>query len=201
MAKKRTKYPAYKHVKAHSILNGLHDDYVLTTEEYGLLYEFFVTYSLCGAQSMKKRNISDYGWEGSITKSGLKKELLKHLALDSNENFMFLNDKDKTKAKVENKFKSVGLQDGNEFDFNYEHAVIGRTNENNAYFKLFYRIRDGFAHGRYILILTEKNEKMIIIQDNDAHTVSARIVIKLITLLEIIKVIDKNNILIFNPKV
>ena len=195
---KKTKYPSYKYVRAHSLLSGLSDEYQLTKNEYGLLYEFFVTYSISGKQSAKKRTFSDYGWSGSITKSGLKLQLSTILELDKNTNFVFLNDKDTKSKKVSAKFKTVSLEDGAIFDFDYEHAVIGRTNENSNYAKLFYRIRDGFAHGKFILKLSNAGERMVVIQD-DGRCVSARIVIRLATLIDLIKVIDKNHILIFNP--
>lgn len=200
MAKKRRKYPSYKLVKAHSLLVGLSDEYKLTEEEYGLLYEFFVTYSLSGNQSYKKRKINDYGWAGSITKSGLKNQLSKILDLDKNSNFVFLNDKDDTSKKVVDRYKSVTLEDGAAFDFNYEHAVIGRTSADNKFTKLFYRIRDGLAHGKYILKLSSTNEKMVVIQDDGNNAVTARIIIRLDTLIRIVKTIDKKHILIFNAQ-
>ena len=198
MEGKKRKYPSYRLVKAHSMLAGLSDEYKLSEEEYGLLYEFFVTYSLCESQSCKKRKINDYGWSGSITKSGLKPQLSKILDLDKNSNFVFLDDKDKNSKKVAAKYKSVSLEDGAAFDFDYEHAVIGRTRADNKYTKLFYRIRDGLAHGKYILKLSSTKEKMVIIQDDGNNAVSARIIIKLDTLIRIVKTIDKNHILLFN---
>lgn len=200
MKKTKRKYPSYKYIKAHSLLKGLSDEYQLTEEEYGLLYEFFVTYSLCNGQSAKRRKFADYGWEKSITKSGLKTELKKILELDKNPNFVFLDDKDKTSKKVALKFKSVGLEDGAKFDFDYEHGVVGRTKADNHYLMLFYRIRDGLAHGKYILKMSSMNERMFVVQDDGNSAVSARIIIKIDTLLCIIKTIDKNKILQFNSE-
>lgn len=200
MPKKKTKYPSYRYFKAQSILNGLSDEYVLSKDEYGLLYEFFVTYSLCKGQSVRYRTFRDYGWNESITKSGLKQRLSTILELDKNPQFVFLDNKDNTSKKIASKFKAVKLENGALLNFDYEHGVIGRTQAGNHYTKLFYRIRNGFAHGKYILKFNDNGEKVIIIQDDGNNSVSARIIIKLDTLLNIIKTIDRNHILAFNPK-
>lgn len=63
------------------------------------------------------------------------------------------------------------------------------------YLKFFYRIRNGFAHGKYCLRLSEDNIKMVIIQDNDKYNVTGRIVVRLSTLLNFINEIDINNLI------
>ncbi len=52
----------YPYVIRNSILYGLTDEYSLSKEEYYLLYSFFVTHSMCGTQSAKKKSFVDYGW-------------------------------------------------------------------------------------------------------------------------------------------
>ena len=52
----------YKYIKNNSILGDLHDDYHLSQEEFYKLYSFYVTFSMCGNQSAKKRTFMDYGW-------------------------------------------------------------------------------------------------------------------------------------------
>lgn len=88
-------------------------------------------------------------------------------------------------------FKKFDLPDGRLQNPDYERAVISKTQGDNKYFKLFYRIRDGFAHGSFSLRLNSKNNKMIVIQDQDKDNVTARIVIGLETLISIIKIIDR----------
>ena len=87
------------------------------------------------------------------------------------------------------------LNDGFVADLSFERCVIGKTSENNKYLKLFYRIRDGFAHGKYCLRLSEDNVKMVVIQDDNGNNVTGRIVIRLSTLLNFITEIDINNLI------
>lgn len=77
----------------------------------------------------------------------------------------------------------------------FERCVIGKTNATNKYLKLFYRVRDGFAHGKFCLRLSEENIKMVIIQDDDGHNVTGRIVIQLSTLIAFITAVDINHLI------
>ena len=197
MAKRTQTYP-YK--IADSILYNQSDEYAFSISEYYLLYSFYVTYSCCGTQSGKKRSFSDYGWTsfsrpnfGNTVPNKaiyLKDNLSEIIDLDNRNKFIFTSDIDDVGAC----FKQVDLDDGKLSDFHTERAVITRTSESNRYLKLFYRVRDGFAHGKFFLKLYN-DEKIVIIQDDDGHNVTGRIVIKLNTLIKMIKIIDKNNLL------
>lgn len=199
MAKSTQTYPYRKNA---SILHNQMDDYSLSESEFYRIYSFFVTYSCCGNQSMKKRCFADYGWNCFArqyfgkTKPDksiyLKDNLSEIINLDDNAHFVFTTDSD----NVASCFQRIDLMDGPLTDTQTERAVITRTYESNRYLKLFYRIRDGFAHGKFILKLNKNNEKMIIIQDDDGHNVTGRIVIKLHTLLEMVSIIDKNNLIV-----
>lgn len=187
----------YKYISENSIIYNLTDDYFFSDEEYRKLHMFFVTYSMCGSQSHKKRMISDYGWQNlkdnssaSITNSGLKTQLEKILKLDQNEKFIFTENDD-----LKESFEKVELFDESSNQLLYERAVVGYTRESNKYYKLFYRIRNALAHGRFSLKYNINAEKMIIIQDNDRNNVTARIVLKLDTIMKIIDVVDKNKLL------
>lgn len=175
----------YKYICKDSIVYNAKDEYELTQEEYFLLYSFFVTYSMCGVQSAKKRTLIDYGWskKNLSENKGLKKSLEKVINLNE-EKFIF-TDKDDLKEE----FEKNQLTDGKLLDYKTERCVIAKTNESNKYLKLFYRIRDGLAHGKFYL-KKEQNEKMVIIQDDNGSNVTARIVIKLVTLLNIISAVD-----------
>ena len=75
--------------------------------------------------------------------------------------------------------------------------MIGKTTqEGNKYTKLFYRIRNGFAHGRFALKYDSNHIKMVVIQDWDTKNVTGRIVLKLQTLLDFIETVDRNNIIL-----
>lgn len=89
----------------------------------------------------------------------------------------------------------MSLSDGLIADLSFERCVIGITRENNKYLKFFHRVRDGFAHGKYCLRLSENNVKMVVIQDDDGNNVTGRIVIRLSTLLNFITEIDINKLI------
>ena len=158
-------------------------------------------YSMCGTQSLKKRSFIDYGWNNNAfeqivdhkkNRTAIGNAL--YSALDFNtSNYFFLTDKGNLAAL----FSKCNLSDGHLSDYDTERAVIGLTNESNKYLKYFYRVRDGFAHGKFVLKYSSNNEKMIIIQDDDKNNVTARIVVKLSTLLNLIDVVDINRII--NP--
>lgn len=91
----------YKYIKENSIIYAEKDEYSLTEHEFFCVYSFYVTYSMCGSQSFKKRSFSDYGWndnliEQTIEHKKVKTELGKALSkvIDlKNDRFCFLTDK------------------------------------------------------------------------------------------------------------
>ena len=191
---------SYRYIASNSILYNQTDDYVLSAEEYYKLYNFFVTYSCCGKQSMKQRNFATYGWSNFARTIGnttpdtniyLKDALTQIVDLDDQSHFLFTFSGDDV-AKC---FANVGLSDGNLNDLDTERCVCTRNNESNRFLNLFYRIRDGLAHGKFLLKYGTNNCKMVAIQDDDGHSVTARIVIKLDTLLRIVSTVDKNGII------
>lgn len=181
-----------KYKKSNSIINNSPDEYTLSQEEYYILYTFFVTYSTCENQSSKKRTFFDYGWAGeSIVKSGLKAELETVLPLDGNAHFVF-----EDTPNLETQFEEHDLQNGKLRFIEEERAVLTKTHGSNKYLKLFYRIRNGLAHGSFALRLNSLAERMIIIQDQDHYCVTARIVLKIDTLLKLIQIIDRNGLIV-----
>lgn len=184
---------SYKYIKGNSILRKVVDEYNLNLEEYFLLYSFYVTYSLCGNQSAKKKTFIDYGWKTNKTNNtDLGIALSSVLNLNRNPDFVFIED------NINKQFLNHNLPDGEISDVDLERAVIVKSSENNNYLRLFHRIRNGLAHGKYSLCYSKNNEKIVIIQDDDSYNVTARIVIKLSTLLNFITVVDKNNFLLSN---
>lgn len=181
----------YQYKVAGSIIGHLPDEYVLSEREYYRLYSFFVTYSMCGTQSAKKRTFTDYGWQGeSVKKTPLGTALAKVLGLNRNVDFVFTE-----KDDLATQFSNHNLPDGNLVNIDTERSVIARTSESNNHLKLFFRIRDGFAHGKFKLCLSSTNEKMVVIQDDNGHNVTARIVIKLATLLAFVDAVDTNGLI------
>lgn len=182
----------YKYVINNSIIDANNDEYNLSKEEYYLIYSFYVTYSLCKKQSFKKRNFIDYGWNSDSYEKDkdLKNTLISVLDFSNLHTFVFTENND-----LKERFDEQKLNDGIPNDYDIERGVIGKTNENNRYLKLFYRIRNCLAHGKFSLKLSSNDEKMICFQDDDKNNVTARIIIKLSTILSFIYSIDKNNIL------
>ncbi|MDD3068262.1 MAG: hypothetical protein PHF05_09760 [Candidatus Izemoplasmatales bacterium] len=184
----------YQYKVADSILGKTQDEYAFSENEYYRIYSFFVTYSMCGTQSAKKRTFSDYGWSvENVKNTTLGVALENVLNLNRNPDFVF-TDKDELAIQ----FNSKDLPDGALMDVDKERAVISKTSEKNKYLKLFYRIRNGFAHGKFILRLSSQNEKMVIIQDDNGHNVTARIVIKLKTLLNYVNTVDINGLTLYS---
>ena len=183
----------YKYIRCNSIVNPLSNEYELSTYEYYKLYAFFVTYSMCGRQSLRRRSILDYGWEKPTFKdSGLLGELEKVLCLNSNNNFSFC----KEHSELRDAFKKCSLEDGEFVNVDIERAVIAPTGGNNKYEKLFYRIRDGLAHGSFSLKINSHGQKMIVFQDQDSSNVTARIVMRLDTLLRFVRIVDRNHLIV-----
>lgn len=184
------KKQTYKYIKANSILAGTEDDFRLSINEFYLLYSFYVTHSMCRSQSAKKRDFIDYGWENNeIKQTGLKSKLVKILKLDNNPKFVFTAEDD-----LREQFSNNDLLDGALKDKDTQRAVSAKTEEANNYFKLFHRVRNGLAHGNFNLVYSSNKERMILIQDSDGCNVTARVVLRLDTLFDFIRVIDKNGI-------
>ena len=187
----------YQYIESDSIIYGLSDEYQLNHEEYYVLYSFFVTYSLGDKQSKKGRKLSDYGWTGNYSRNGLKKALRNSIDIFNNSYYSFADD-DNSGADdfFKNECKRLNLDKNTNsiIDFSTERAAISITSGTNNYLRLFYRIRDGFAHGQFVL-KTSDNNRMIIIQDQNRSNVTARMILNLDNLVEIIRIIDKNNIL------
>lgn len=181
----------YGYKLAESILGITPDEYALSMSEYYRIYSFYVTYSMSGTQSAKKRSFIDYGWRSNNLKNPeLGNRLAEILSLNRNNFFIFTE-----KDDLREQFERLQLLNGPVENLEYERAVIAHTSAENNYLRLFYRIRDGFAHGKFKLRYSSVGEKMVVIQDNDRDNVTARIVISLSTLLRFIDAIDVNNII------
>ena len=164
MEKKKQKQ-TYKYRKADSILYNLTDEYVLTNEEYYELYSFYVTYSMCGNQSMKKRKFTDYGWKthniqetknGKNHKTDLGIALERVITFDS-DHFSFSTGDD----DLDVLFRKYNLEDGPIIDLNTERAVIGVTNEDNKYLKCFIESEMALHMGNLFLDIRQAKKKWL----------------------------------------
>lgn len=181
----------YKYIVKESILYGCKDEYELNEQEFKLLYSFYVTYSMCGSQSWKKKDFSDYGWNSGVdgakvsTEKKINNALKSVLKIERNDKTFVFTEENNLKET----FSDNNLNDGLLNEYNTERFVIGKTKGSNKYLKLFYRIRDGLAHGKFALVFSEDKEKMILIQDDDRDNVTARIVLKLSTVMRFANIV------------
>lgn len=187
MAEENKGKQTYKYKIADSILGTSRDDYELSRDEYFKLYSFYVTYSMCPGQSDKSRDFLSYGWQSNKTSEAKLSEALKSVVdLHKNANFIFTEKND-----LKDRFADLTLTDGPVADLSFERSVVGSTTAvSGNYLKLFYRIRDCLAHGKFKLRLNDSGQKFVVMQDNSKYNVTARIVIKLDTLLGFVSVVD-----------
>lgn len=184
---------SYKYIKEKSILAGLSDDFQLTENEYYRLYSFFVTYSLCERQSMRQRTLVDYGWDNNrMNHNGLKKALQEIWNFDDQMNKCF---KFTVENNLKEQFQELNLVDGGCEDYFDERFAIGHTSQSNQYYKVFHHIRNCLCHGKFVLKLNSSEIRMIIMQDDAGQNVTARMVLSLDALFDIIDIIDRNGII------
>ena len=187
---KNSKKQTFRYTKEDSILNGFEDEYIPSDGEWKILYTFYVTYCMSNNKSFKGKNYKDYGWKSeTLNKSGVKPKLEKILKINKNEFFVFLKDDE---DDLKTSFTELDLIHPIS-NWNKERAVIGKPMANNNYETFFDKIRNCLAHGGFIFKYNDSNEAMLIMEDHDSHNVTARIVIKLTTLLNIAKTINENN--------
>lgn len=196
---------SYKYRISESIIGCANDEYELSQTEYASLYSFFVTYSMCDRQSFKKRSFIDYGWKTNSIQvvdvvdkkkivTNLGEALVSVIDFSKNSNFIFTRE-----DNLNELFKNNNLADGMLNNYDIERCVISKTPGSNRYLKLFHRIRNGLAHGKFLLKLSSTNEKMVVIQDDDGTNVTARLVLRLSTLLRFICIIDIKKLIEFEP--
>ena len=191
--------------RKNSIIKDIEDDYMLTIEEYYILYSFFVTYAMRNNQCNKSKNFKDYGWDNNLfNQKGLKSELQKVINLKDKNYFIFIDDVNKNASDY---FGVLGLTYSKSKNYEGERGVLKSYNKipKNGYLECFLcflkHIRNCLAHGNYILKINSSGEKMIIFEDknikeNDENKkMTARIIVKLESLLQIIYIIDKKGIL------
>ncbi len=189
MSKKNNK-TAFQYIKTDSIIYGLQDSYKLTSSQYSKLYMFYVTNSI-NPQSGKLMTLKSYGWKNENSENqqdnNIKKKLKSIIKFSDKSKFEF------PKKEVSKSFQKLDLF--NVIDLSKEQEERFSCIGSGTQIKLLLKhIRHCFAHGKYVLFENvNSREKMIAMQDNDTHNVTARIVLKLSTLLGIIKIIDKNN--------
>lgn len=180
----------YKYLMANSILNDNRNEKRLDFSVEYLIFKFFVLNTPCIKASRRSKSLEHYGWKGKINdQNGLQENLSSIINLNSHE-FIF-TDKNDLNAR----FEENDLVDNRLKNIDIERCVIGKTLESNKLLKLLRHIRNSLAHGKYIVVNNSQDVMTIVMQDDDQRNVTARIVLRISTLIGIIKIIDKNNLL------
>lgn len=178
----------YQYKVEKSILNDSRQEVKLAKEVEYLFLKFFVVYTPCETTSRKSISLKEYGWKENFNSpNGLQQKLLPTIDLTSNR-YIF-TDKD----DLSERFKENQLPDNMLEDIVTERCVIGKTPESNKLLKLLRHIRNCLAHGKYLVVENSIDQRMMIMQDDNIHNVTARIILKVSTLIEMIKIIDRNN--------
>jgi peptidyl-tRNA hydrolase len=185
---KSKQHQTYKYIKNKSILNDSRPEVVLDSKVEYLLLKFFVVNTPCETTSRRAISLKEYGWKEKYnSKYGLQKRLDPIIDIDSG-NYIFTDEDDLLDRFEENKLMDNMLE-----DIITERFVIGKTPESNKLLKLLRHIRNCFAHGKYLVVKNSIDQHMMIMQDNDNNNVTARIILRVNTLVEMIKIIDKDN--------
>ena len=155
------------------------------------IYNFYL-YKSFAASSPQSIKIQDYGWKA--TKSCTNGYGAIENALKNKMNIEFHFQKDK-KGEKKKSFKQLLLENNmsdTNFDSKKPNAVFELSNPKEPPMVcLFRHIRNAIAHGNTYQF--ENNN--ILLEDKYKGKLTARILIKHETLIDWIKVIDKNNIL------
>ncbi|MBM7560904.1 hypothetical protein [Fusibacter tunisiensis] len=185
---KSKQHQTYKYIKNKSILIDSRPEVVLDRKVEYLLLKFFVVNTPCETTSRRAISLKEYGWKEKYnSKYGLQKRLDAIIDFNSG-NYIFTDEDDLLDRFEENKLMDNMLE-----DIIAERFVIGKTPGSNNLLKLLRHIRNCFAHGKYLVVNNSIDQHMMIMQDDDTHNVTARIVIKVDTLIGLIKTIDRNN--------
>ncbi len=162
-----------------------------------MIWDFYVTHALGGTSGLK-RELLDYGWDkteyGECGYNALEKlisesagiEKLCFIRSKSCKDTLALMDLSNDRMCV-NHPRAVLLQKYSTTVDENENIQFAGGGENHISC-LFRHIRNSFAHGNTYFF----DNKTVLLEDKDGNTVSARILIKMQTLLDWIALIDRD---------
>lgn len=183
-------YEKYKYVKEKSLLFNVKNDYELSEDEYFLIHAFYLTFTPVSSESDMSLSYIDYGWNSnSYVDNGIKTRITKLFNIDDKKVFVVAS-KENSLRQI---YEMLNLND-NEKDYSFERIGLSNSKGSNHFEKLLILVRNCLAHGAYRLKYCE-NIKMVIMQDRKDSNVTGRAIIKLTTLLSIVELVDKNNLL------
>lgn len=177
-------------------------------DEINMIWDFYVSHAPILNDQKEKGNgfgyryLGDIGWGGSVKLSELEKELIKSAGLG---HFVMIKADEITET-----LKSMNLND--KICWKHPRAVLKQsytikvrengkidiTNSESRMVCLFRHIRNSLAHNRIYL---SQDRTMILLEDaEDGGRLSARILIPVHSLVEWIKIVDRNKNFYFKPQ-
>ena len=170
----------------------------LTPEEIDLIWDFYVTKSPA-EQSGQSISFISYGWEDTTSKENgfraLEEALAHEAGLDS---FVFvraktikdtLNANDLGNDRISIERSRAVLMQNYSISIDEKEKMTLKSSESRVKC-LFRHIRNAFAHGNTYFL----GQRMIVLEDKEGKTITARILIPLQCLLDWITVVDKDGI-------
>lgn len=172
-----------------SILNGYSDTLRLDDDAYGQLASFYVLRTPCEGLTNQSVSFSDYGWIGDIRRNGLG-ELLDEMKI-THDGTYFLPSRapdgipaSSSERYLGQLFCRANLGDGPLNDWLTERAVARATSGANTWLRLFRHVRNCLAHGRFVCLSAgDSLGPVLVMEDEDRSSYTARIVLRLETLL------------------
>lgn len=175
--------------KETSILELYQFNKISNKKHFYKIFYFFVINNLIDKESFSYFQLKEYGWNSNIIEGEIKDkldslEIFNNIIIETD-----LNKLDETMLKNKLSFNNINITS--------ERAVI-RSNKKdcNIYELLYIKIRNFLAHGNFRIQKNSQGILMVIAEDyNSRGYLEARIVIKLITLVRIVDIVDKNKII------
>ena len=172
-----------------SILYGYADPLSLSDDEYGELVAFYALRTPCEGLSLQSVPFSAYGWTGDIRNNGLGKLLDERKVTSGGAFLLPSRAPDGLPSTLNGRylgqlFRHASLGDGPLIDWTVERAVIAATSGSNSWLRLFRHVRNCLVHGRFICLPVEGGlGPMLVMEDEDKYNYTARIVLRVETLL------------------
>lgn len=171
---------------------------IFSYAQIDMIWDLYVTHSICGTSKLE-RNICDYGWNNTNSKTNgytaIERFLTEKAGLQ--DNLCFIRSK-----TCKDTLSAMDLAN-DKICINHPRAVLLQkysisTDENekinfsgdgeNHITCLMRHIRNAFAHGNTYFF----DNGFLLLEDCDGRTITAAILIKQETLIDWIKIIDKN---------
>ena len=156
---------------------------------------FYVINTPVTELSSRAIDLKKHGWNRPWNKKYYLNKQLKEQS--TNPKLMYSA---KTYANIDEALEKAALKDNFPFDCSYERIVVYNKKE-NQFISTFYHIRNSLAHGRFsIKVEEESNDWIFIFEDvvynkkKRKYKLSARMILKLSTLLAWINLIENGEI-------